>query len=1100
MSAALNQAEDSVDLETRSPEAPTSSVAIETPTSSRPREGPSATEDCEGTQGPHTSVRKLLELVHELLEQHELRLCLELLRVLEQTDPFDHSLPKEHARSVEDALSTFLSDQQASPHCNGLSAIERHLNGVTGAVAIGGSVASEQLSKSAGKAPQHRGPKFRVSEKGTEVPDIPLSSLLVDKDASDSAIHELGQPGAPNFGSSKNVGELTLNQIPQASAAASPVSFQNLRDEKTRRSNYPESSILTKSRTKDLKSPSETKQSSRTSRVSFVQPAFTQDFGEKRLAKGKTFEGSMIAETQKDIGMLMTCSKSEIVNMAKAKTDGMVSRDIVADANKGTRQSTRQSVSVIPKKSINSASSTKSSWADAMTRAANSNSLETYVKDKRSSSNGAASPVSKSKSNLDVADDEAGTKSTLSMQHASTAKFIQGVSLKSVSSSIDENESYETENEVGEVDDRDDHHDHHDGYDEDDDMMASDALGRPSHPFIVHPSSNKRLSWDCASLVLIITEAFILPLSFCFDDIEIAFEWIAFVTGFFVIDLFSHFFTGYYKNGHLVMQQKAIIVHYIKSFFVLDVAASVPWDIIFTGGVSGRFARFGKMLRMIRLLRVLRLNEVVERLEDTMPSGSVAIFISIVKMILIFCMICHWCACIWGFLGSPTKYNDSVFSNDSPPIDYDGCEPGGPCEPGVMGSPWVRRYALDKSGAGTHYLVALQFSAGLLLGSNTGSIEPGFWTERVYTVLLTMVSFVFATSVLSQIVVLMDQMSSDNSELTKRVKNAKAFMQARGVPAALQAKVRRYLERDYELHSDAMDRANASFLKHLSTWLRLELTFHMNKDVIGLHPFFKEMTRPMLQRICYVVETRLAGPGDIIHCQGEHQECMSWVISGVIKIIAHQDRKQQQAGSSSLNSMTGSVGSGGSRSSESVRSIMIRQKEEQGNDENMSSLLLHHPSWLGDESIFKDVVWSTTAVSLAHSELLALERAPLLQLLQQFPKAMMHYKQFQRYIEDGHLVKAGILCGNCGLPGHQALNCSKENVEEDKNVFRKTVQIFQVKVTELANSRATSRATEITARSSSHDLFGAAHGGTKKSIAPIPDANEPRTKDIETLS
>lgn len=542
--------------------------------------------------------------------------------------------------------------------------------------------------------------------------------------------------------------------------------------------------------------------------------------------------------------------------------------------------------------------------------------------------------------------------------------------------------------------------------DEDSDLELTELLEdnsnsihvfEPSGPWIVHPSCNQRLAWDCASLILIIAEAFLLPLDFCFD-VEVNIIWVLASTVFFSFDMMSQFSTGYYKDGILVMRQQMIIFHYLRTFFILDLCATVPWDLLFSGGVQGRLARFGKMLRMMRLLRVLRLSTVVERLEDTLPSGTVALLLSSVKMLILFCVVCHWSACIWGYLGQPSKYKDGTFSEEW--NDYESCEPGGPCEPGILGSPWVRRYALDGSDRGTHYLVALQFSAGLLLGQNTG-IEPGYWAERVYTVIMTIISFIFATSVLSQIVVLLDQMSHETSELNKRLKSAKMFMQSRNVPLVLQAKVRRYLEQEYQIHSSNNQRSNADFLDKLSTWLRLELTFHMHSGTICLHPFFRDLPRPLLQRICFIVEAKLCGPGDVVRHKGEHHTCMCWITSGVLKVF--QARKKQKKIPRNDTST-------------SVSGVELPIAED---------LLLYPPSWIGDESLFREVVWMTTVISMEHTELLAFERDFLLQLLHQFPKAALHYKQFQRTLNQGDFVGAGILCGKCGMPGHHLDNCPK---------------------------------------------------------------------------
>merc|ERR1719387_282172 len=125
------------------------------------------------------------------------------------------------------------------------------------------------------------------------------------------------------------------------------------------------------------------------------------------------------------------------------------------------------------------------------------------------------------------------------------------------------------------------------------------------------------------------------------------------------------------------MKQGRIVRHYLGTFFLIDVGATLPWEYILGDGSSAtaRFARAGKMLRLLRLLRVLRLREVIERLEELLPSAALAIVMSLGKTLLMFSVICHWCACFWGFIGNPEKVNHD--SAELPPLDQKICEPGG---------------------------------------------------------------------------------------------------------------------------------------------------------------------------------------------------------------------------------------------------------------------------------------------------------------------------------------------------------------------------------------------------------------------------------------
>merc|ERR1719498_1699170 len=98
-------------------------------------------------------------------------------------------------------------------------------------------------------------------------------------------------------------------------------------------------------------------------------------------------------------------------------------------------------------------------------------------------------------------------------------------------------------------------------------------------------------------------------------------------------------------------------------------------------------AKIGKMLRMLRLLRVAKLNVLVQQVEDLFHSIMLVTLMKLGKIMAVVLLVCHWCACIWGWIGHPDRH---LSEWGKVPHDRSNCEPGGPCEPGMGGSAWRR--------------------------------------------------------------------------------------------------------------------------------------------------------------------------------------------------------------------------------------------------------------------------------------------------------------------------------------------------------------------------------------------------------------------------
>ena len=55
---------------------------------------------------------------------------------------------------------------------------------------------------------------------------------------------------------------------------------------------------------------------------------------------------------------------------------------------------------------------------------------------------------------------------------------------------------------------------------------------------------------------------------------------------FFILDIFFNFFTGFTISGKMIMDPRRIASQYIRTWFALDVIASVPFDLLVTTDVE----------------------------------------------------------------------------------------------------------------------------------------------------------------------------------------------------------------------------------------------------------------------------------------------------------------------------------------------------------------------------------------------------------------------------------------------------------------------------------------------------------------------------------
>jgi hypothetical protein len=190
------------------------------------------------------------------------------------------------------------------------------------------------------------------------------------------------------------------------------------------------------------------------------------------------------------------------------------------------------------------------------------------------------------------------------------------------------------------------------------DFRLPDSRRVPS-TIILHYSPFKA-AWDWLILLLVIYTAIVTPYTAAFlmhedgpnkqrsrpsralNVIELL------VDVMFIIDLLVNLRTTYVKhNEELVTRASKIAKHYLKGWFLIDVTAAIPFDILFSliqtkGG--GESTILMGLLKTARLLRLVRIARKLDRYSEY----GIGVLILLTAT---FALIAHWLACIWYAIG-----------------------------------------------------------------------------------------------------------------------------------------------------------------------------------------------------------------------------------------------------------------------------------------------------------------------------------------------------------------------------------------------------------------------------------------------------------------
>ena len=171
---------------------------------------------------------------------------------------------------------------------------------------------------------------------------------------------------------------------------------------------------------------------------------------------------------------------------------------------------------------------------------------------------------------------------------------------------------------------------------------------------------------DLTIFALAITSCLITPLQIAFPDYFATAGWWAYfvaVDVLFMMELVSGFFTSYTNEfDEEIKQLKYTALNYLKSWFVLDAAASIPFSLIFppdldpasdlsSGEDSSQsvISNLNKTLRMLKLIKLVRLCRATRVFQDLIDTFAVFDnpLMRLPMLVVVSAYYMHLCTCIW---------------------------------------------------------------------------------------------------------------------------------------------------------------------------------------------------------------------------------------------------------------------------------------------------------------------------------------------------------------------------------------------------------------------------------------------------------------------
>ncbi|XP_061669317.1 potassium voltage-gated channel subfamily H member 7-like isoform X2 [Syngnathoides biaculeatus] len=395
---------------------------------------------------------------------------------------------------------------------------------------------------------------------------------------------------------------------------------------------------------------------------------------------------------------------------------------------------------------------------------------------------------------------------------------------------------------------------------------------------ILHYSPFKAV-WDWLILLLVIYTAIFTPYSaaFLLNDIE---EQGRRECGYscsplnvvdlmvdimFIVDILINFRTTYVNaNEEVVSHPGKIAIHYFKGWFLIDMVAAIPFDLLIFGSGSDETTTLIGLLKTARLLRLVR---VARKLDRYSEYGAAVLML----LMCIFALIAHWLACIWYAIGNVEKpYLDHKIGW----LDNLGLSIG-------------KKYNYSDPGSGPSikdkYVTALYFTFSSLTSVGFGNVSPNTNSEKIFSICVMLIGSLMYASIFGNVSAIIQRLYSSTARYHLQMLRVKEFIRFHQIPNPLRQRLEEYFQHAWT-YTNGID-MNMEVLKGFPECLQADICLHLNKNLLQSYKAFHGATKGCLRALATRFKTTHAPPGDTLVHSGDMLSMLYFVTRGSIEIL-----------------------------------------------------------------------------------------------------------------------------------------------------------------------------------------------------------------------
>uniref|UniRef100_A0A8C9GMQ7 Voltage-gated inwardly rectifying potassium channel KCNH3 n=1 Tax=Piliocolobus tephrosceles TaxID=591936 RepID=A0A8C9GMQ7_9PRIM len=417
-------------------------------------------------------------------------------------------------------------------------------------------------------------------------------------------------------------------------------------------------------------------------------------------------------------------------------------------------------------------------------------------------------------------------------------------------------------------------------------------------PFILLHCGALRATWDGFILLATLYVAVTVPYSVCVSTArepsaargppsvcDLAVEVL------FILDIVLNFRTTFVsKSGQVVFAPKSICLHYVTTWFLLDVIAALPFDLLHAFKVNVYFG--AHLLKTVRLLRLLRL---LPRLDRYSQYSAVVLTL----LMAVFALLAHWVACVWFYIGqreiesSESELPEIGWLQElarrlETPYYLVGRRPAGGNSSGqsdnCSSSSEANGTGLELLGGPSlrsAYITSLYFALSSLTSVGFGNVSANTDTEKIFSICTMLIGALMHAVVFGNVTAIIQRMYARRFLYHSRTRDLRDYIRIHRIPKPLKQRMLEYFQATWAVNN-GID--TTELLQSLPDELRADIAMHLHKEVLQL-PLFEAASRGCLRALSLALRPAFCTPGEYLIHQGDALQALYFVCSGSMEVL-----------------------------------------------------------------------------------------------------------------------------------------------------------------------------------------------------------------------